>query len=44
MGIPVKTLERWLKKLREQNMIEFKGSPKTGGYRKKEAQNKGSLN
>jgi ATP-dependent DNA helicase RecG len=44
MGIPVKTLERWLKKLREQNKIEFMGSPKTGGYRKKEAQNKGGMN
>jgi ATP-dependent DNA helicase RecG len=27
-----RTLERWLKQLREQSKIEFKGAPKTGGY------------
>ena len=26
------TVERYLKQLREKNYIEFKGSPKTGGY------------
>jgi len=34
MGIPEKTLEHWLKRLRDQKMIEFRGSPKTGGYRR----------
>ena len=28
----VKNVERWLKTLREQGLIEFKGAPKTGGY------------
>lgn len=32
MGIPEKTIERWLKQLREENKIEFKGAAKTGGY------------
>lgn len=32
LGVPVKTLERWLKQLKDQNKIEFKGAPKTGGY------------
>lgn len=27
-----RTIERWLKTLREQGHIEFKGAPKTGGY------------
>ena len=31
-GIPAKTLERWIKQLKEQNKIEFRGSKKTGGY------------
>jgi ATP-dependent DNA helicase RecG len=35
MGIPVKTLEHWLKELKDQNKIEFRGSPKRGGYRRK---------
>ena len=30
--IPVKTLERWVKQLREDGKIIFKGAPKTGGY------------
>jgi ATP-dependent DNA helicase RecG len=29
---PAKTIERWIKKLRDQNKIIFKGAPKTGGY------------
>lgn len=29
---PEKTVEKWLQKLREQHKIEFRGSPKTGGY------------
>ena len=31
-GISKRTLERWLKKLKDQNKIEFRGAPKTGGY------------
>ena len=31
----VKNIERWIKSLKEQNKIEFKGSPKTGGYYEK---------
>ena len=27
-----RTIERWLKKLKETNEIEFRGTPKTGGY------------
>jgi predicted HTH transcriptional regulator len=38
MGIPEKTLEHWLKELRDQNKIEFRGSPKTGGYRRKDGE------
>jgi len=30
--VPLRTLQRWLKKLKVENKIEFKGSPKTGGY------------
>jgi ATP-dependent DNA helicase RecG len=32
LKIPTKTLERWIKQLREGNKIEFRGSKKTGGY------------
>lgn len=32
LHVPAKTIERWLKKLREEERIKFKGSPKTGGY------------
>lgn len=28
----VKNIERWLKTLREQKLVEFRGAPKTGGY------------
>ena len=28
----VKNIERWLKQLKDEDKIEFKGSPKTGGY------------
>lgn len=30
--IPLRTVQRWLKQLRDEAKIEFKGSPKTGGY------------
>jgi ATP-dependent DNA helicase RecG len=32
IDVPIKTLERWLKQLRNEGKIEFRGSPKTGGY------------
>ncbi|HLA26382.1 MAG TPA: ATP-binding protein [Syntrophales bacterium] len=32
LNIPQRTIERWLKKLREQGRIVFTGSRKTGGY------------
>lgn len=41
MNVPAKTLEKWLKRLKDRGDIEFKGSPKTGGYRKKESNGEG---
>jgi len=32
LNIPPKTIERWIKKFREQERIVFTGSRKTGGY------------
>jgi len=32
LKVPQKTLERWINKLRREDKIEFKGSPKSGGY------------
>jgi len=32
LHVPPKTIERWIKKLRDGNRIVFKGAPKTGGY------------
>jgi ATP-dependent DNA helicase RecG len=32
LNIPEKTLERWIRSLKEQGKIIFKGSKKTGGY------------
>ena len=29
---PQRTIERWLKQLKDQNLIEFRGATKTGGY------------
>ncbi len=29
---PQRTIERWLKQLKDENKIEFRGAPKTGGY------------
>lgn len=29
---PKRTVERWLKQLKDQRSIEFRGAPKTGGY------------
>jgi ATP-dependent DNA helicase RecG len=32
LKVPQKTLERWIKKLKEERKIKYKGSFKTGGY------------
>ena len=32
LNIPAKTIERWIKQLKKEGKIEFKGSPKKGGY------------
>jgi ATP-dependent DNA helicase RecG len=32
LNIPQRTVERWLKKLKEQGEIIFSGSRKSGGY------------
>lgn len=32
LNIPAKTLERWIKQLKEEDKIEFLGSKRTGGY------------
>jgi len=32
LRIPQRILERWLKLLKEEGKIEFRGAPKTGGY------------
>ena len=32
LGTSPKNIERWLKQLKDQAKIEFKGAPKTGGY------------
>lgn len=32
LNLPQRTVERWLKKLKEQGRIVFTGSPKAGGY------------
>lgn len=31
-GTTVRTVERHIRQLREQGMLEFRGAPKTGGY------------
>ncbi|MBU1666998.1 putative DNA binding domain-containing protein [bacterium] len=32
LGIPLRTIQRWLKELKVEEKIEFKGAPKIGGY------------
>ena len=32
LNLPLRTVERWLKKLKETKAIEFRGASKTGGY------------
>lgn len=31
-NVTQRTIERWLKQLKDQGQIEFNGAPKTGGY------------
>ena len=31
-NITQRTIERWIKQLKDKNKIEFRGAPKTGGY------------
>ena len=38
LGMPPKTLERWLLDLKKQGYIEYRGSKKTGGYYLKETE------
>jgi ATP-dependent DNA helicase RecG len=40
-SIPVRTLQRWLSELKNQHKIEFRGSPKTGGYHAKRSEDGG---
>jgi len=37
LNVPQKTIERSIHKLKAEQKITFVGSPKTGGYKKKEA-------
>ncbi|MBB5346794.1 hypothetical protein JWG42_18340 [Desulfoprunum benzoelyticum] len=32
LNVPVKTLERWVKQLRSEKKVVFRGAAKTGGY------------
>lgn len=32
LNIPLRTIERWLKQLKETDKIEFRGATRTGGY------------
>ena len=32
LNTSVKNIERWIKQLKQENRVEFKGSPKNGGY------------
>ena len=32
LNTPLRTIERYIKQLKDEKKIEFKGSPKTGGY------------
>jgi len=36
LSTSVKNVERWLKQLKDQGHIEFRGAPKTGGYHPKQ--------
>jgi ATP-dependent DNA helicase RecG len=41
MGVPARTLDKWIKKLKDQGAIEFKGGSRSGGYWKKDLQDGG---
>ena len=43
LGVSLKTIERWIKKLRDDDKIEFVGSAKTGGYYLKEGLTPGEV-
>ena len=32
LNVPQKTIERWIRKLKEEGKIRYEGSPKSGGY------------
>jgi ATP-dependent DNA helicase RecG len=32
LNVPAKTIERWIRELKKQSLIEFRGSKKSGGY------------
>ena len=32
LNIPLRTIQRWIKQLKDENKIEYRGSKKTGGY------------
>jgi ATP-dependent DNA helicase RecG len=32
LEIPAKTIERWIKELKDDGKVEYRGSKKTGGY------------
>lgn len=32
LSVTIQTIERWIKELRDKNIIEFRGAAKTGGY------------
>jgi len=32
LGVPAKTVERWIVVLKKKSLIEYRGSSKTGGY------------
>lgn len=32
MKVTFRSIQRWLKPLKDEDKIDFKGSPKTGGY------------
>jgi ATP-dependent DNA helicase RecG len=36
LHVPAKSIERWIKNLRDEKLIVFRGAPKTGGYFVKE--------
>jgi ATP-dependent DNA helicase RecG len=32
LNTSIKNIERWLKQLKDESKIKFRGAPKTGGY------------